>query len=157
MLIYIIRHGDAHHDSTTGRDRDRTLTTLGHEQARAVGVYLAGCRPMPGRVIGSPFVRAQETGRAACEVLGMTLETDDRLGADRGLSELVEVLGDHRDEEAVAVVSHMPTVGQAWSLLVNGVGAKEGSLRPGEVVVVRVDGDELVGGGVLIEVFRMGR
>ena len=155
MLIYIIRHGQAQGSSATGRDRDRKLTEKGHQQSRAIGVYLAGCRPMPRRVITSPLVRAQETAIAACEPMALAMQTDDRLGSDQGLSEMLAVLEDHREEDAIAIVGHMPTLGQLCTSLTEGATGSTSSLRTGEVAVIRVDGDELVGGGVLIEVFRM--
>ncbi len=155
MLVYIIRHGDAALDSTSGRDQDRVLTDLGHRQARAIGVYLAGCRPMPTQVITSPFVRAQQTAQTIDDALSVGVQTDDRLGADQGLTQMMQVLEDHRDQEAIAIVSHMPTVGRLRTILTDGPGAQASSLRTGEVVVVRIDGDELVGGGELLEVFRM--
>ncbi len=155
MLVSIVRHGDAEHHSTTGRDQDRGLTELGYQQARAIGVYLAGCRPMPTRVIASPFVRAQQTAKAACDARSLSVHTDDRLGAGRGLTEMLAVLEDHRDQEAIAIVGHMPTVGQLRTVLTDGPTAQASSLQAGEVVMIRIDGEELVGSGKLIDVFRM--
>lgn len=155
MLIYIIRHGQAHNGSHTGRDQDRTLTELGHLQAKAVGVYLKACEQQPIGVIASPFVRAQETASEICSVLGQSIITDDRLGADRRLSEMLAVLEDHRDKESIAIVSHMPTVGQLESLLTIGPVASGSSFWTGEVVTIRVEGDELIGGGEMLERYRL--
>ncbi len=155
MLVYIVRHGEAELHSTSGRDQDRMLTDLGHRQARAIGVYLAGCRPMPARVIASPFVRAQQTAQMIGDALSVDVETDGRLGADRGLTEMVQAIESHRDQEALAVVGHMPTVGRLRTLITDGPTAQGASVGTGEVAVVRIDGQELVAGGVLIEVFRM--
>lgn len=155
MLTYIIRHGQANSGSHTGRDQDRTLTEHGHQQAKAVGVYLEACAQSPTCVIASPFVRAQETASEICSVLDQTIITDDRLGADRGLTEMLAVLEDHRDKETIAIVSHMPTVGQLESLLTQGPGASGSSFWTGEVVMIRVEGDELIGDGKMIERYRL--
>ena len=155
MLIYIIRHGQAHNGSHTGRDQDRTLTERGHQQAKAVGMYLKACEQQPVCVIASPFVRAQETASDICAVLDQSIIADDRLGADRGLTEMLAVLEDHRDKEALAIVSHMPTVGQLESLLSIGPTASESSFWTGEAVTIRVDGDELIGGGEMVDRYRL--
>jgi len=155
MLISIIRHGQAHNGSHTGRDQDRTLTEHGHQQAKAVGMYLKACERLPTCVIASPFVRAQETASEICSVLDQSIITDDRLGADRGLSEMLAVLEDHRDKESIAIVSHMPTVGQLESLLTHGPGTSGSSFWTGEIVAIRVEGDELIGGGAMVERYRL--
>lgn len=157
MLIYIVRHGQAHGGSNTGLDQDRTLTQLGHEQARAVGVYLSGCDITPLCVIASHFIRAKETAGEICDVLGQEKITDNRLGADRGLTEMLAVVEDYRGKEAVAIVSHMPTVGCLRTLLTDGPTASASSLSTGEVVVVRADSDELVGNCVFVERYRLER
>lgn len=155
MLIYIIRHGEAHNGSSTGRDRDRALTDLGHLQARAGGEYLAGLDACPKMVIASPYVRAQETAGELCEVLQQAMHTDDRLSADRGLTEMLSVVEEHSDVESIAIVSHMPTVGEFVSLLADGPAAPGASLWTGQVVVIRTDGNELIGSGEVIDRYRL--
>ncbi len=155
MLVYIVRHGDAELQSKTGCDQDRILTELGHQQARAIGVYLAGCRPMPTQIITSPFVRAQQTAQTITDALSIGIETDDRLGADRGLTEMLAVLEDQHHQEAIAIISHMPTVGRLRTLLTEGPTAQASSLHTGEVAVIRIDHEELVAGGTLLEIYRL--
>ena len=155
MLIYIIRHGEAHNDSHTGLDRDRKLTELGHRQAQAAGVYLAGLGHESLMVIASPYMRAQETGSQVCGELDLALHTDDRLGADRGLTEMLAVVEEHRDQEAVAIVSHMPTVGMFASALTDGVAGTPGGLWTGQVVSVRVDRENLIGTGEVVDRYRL--
>lgn len=49
------------------RDADMPLPTLGHEQARALGKYMAGLGPVqrPTKVFSSPYLRAQDTSEDA--------------------------------------------------------------------------------------------
>lgn len=75
-----------------GRDAEVPLTTLGAEQAAAVGAWLAALAESdrPEVVITSPYLRARETWRIAAEASGLDLPapvTDDRL-VDRLLGEL---------------------------------------------------------------------
>lgn len=156
MLIYIIRHGDAHHQSSTGLDRDRTLTDKGHQQARSLGEFLAGSKLVPELVIASPYIRAQETACAIWDALARDHHTDDRLGADRGMSEMLSVVSDHQHLQSLAIVSHMPTVADFESLLKQGPAARCMPFMTGELKAVEVLGDELIGHGTLIERYRMG-
>jgi broad specificity phosphatase PhoE len=76
----------------TGRDADVALTGLGHEQAVALGGWLARLPEVrrPQIVVCSPFLRARETWRIAAAASGVTLpapSTDDRL-VDRLTGEL---------------------------------------------------------------------
>lgn len=155
MLIYIIRHGDAHHRSGTGRDRDRTLTDKGHQQARAVGEFLASCKKAPEMVIASPYTRAQETANAIWDALAQDHHTDDRLGADRGLCEMLSVASDHLHVQTLGIVSHMPTVAEFESLLIQGPASGCIPFSTGELKAVEIVGDELIGHGTLIERYRM--
>lgn len=158
MFVYIIRHGEAHNDSDSGRDRDRELTELGHRQAWAAGAYLAGLGyGVKGSllVVASPFTRAQETGIEVCNELGIELKTDDLLGADYGLTEMLSVVESHIDQQAIAIVSHMPTVGMFETMLTGGIAERAGSLLTGQVVKVRVDPDELVGSGEVVDRYRL--
>jgi phosphohistidine phosphatase len=155
MLISIIRHGQAEGGSSTGRDRDRVLTEKGHRQARAAGSYLARCCTPPTIVIGSPYARAHATAKEIAGVLGLDVQIDDRLGCEYGLSELLAVVSEYQEHDAIAIVGHMPTVGAAVSMLTQGPGGRDGALSTGEVVLLRVDGQELIGGAELADRFRM--
>ncbi len=155
MLIYIIRHGDAHHQSSTGRDRDRTLTDKGHRQAKAVGEFLASCKAAPQMVIASPYTRAQETACAIWAALAQDQHTDDRLGADRGLSEMLSVVNDHQHIETIAIVSHMPTVAEFESLLTQGPASGTTPFMTGELKAIDIVGNEFIGQGTLIDRYRL--
>jgi len=156
MLIYIIRHGDAHHQSSTGRDRDRTLTERGHQQAKAIGEFLANCESKPQQVIASPYIRAQETASAIWDALAQDHHTDDRLGADQATSEMLSVVSDHQHIETIAIVSHMPTVAEFESLLTQGPASDSTPMMTGELKAIRIDSDELIGHGALVVRYRMG-
>lgn len=140
--------------SSTGLDRDRPLTETGHQQARSVGEQLKSCALPPIRIFASPFVRAQQTAAEICSILNQPVHTDDRLGADRGLGDMLAVVEDHRihhpDEPAIAIVSHMPTVGELESLLTRGPAAGGTSFATGQLVAIHIQGDELIAGGTRI-------
>ena len=155
ILIFIIRHGQAKDSSSTGRDQDRTLTETGHQQAKSVGEQLKSCALPPTRIFASPYVRAQQTAAEICSILDQPIHTDDRLGADRALSDMLAVIEDHRtnhpDEPAIAIVSHMPTVGQLESLLTRGPAAGGTSFSTGQLVAIHIQDNELIAGGTRID------
>ena len=155
MLIYIIRHGKAQDTSESGLDRDRALRNKGHKQAQAIGTYLSEREDGPVFVLASPYLRAQETAKWIWEAMEQDEQTDDRLSAERGLSDALDVLIDLQGADSVAIVGHNPTCERLVGLLTQGLNPNPMGHRTGEVAVVRVQGSELVGQGELIERFRL--
>lgn len=79
--LYLIRHG---RPSATwgGHDDDPGLDEVGDAQARAARDWLLS-RPQaerPRLVVSSPLRRCQETAMPTAEALGVTIETDPRVG-----------------------------------------------------------------------------
>ncbi len=61
MKLYVMRHGPAEDSSATGYDEDRALTTTGRDRVRSVIELLVREAELPGCVLASPLVRAQQT------------------------------------------------------------------------------------------------
>ena len=72
-MIYLVRHGDAE-DAVDGLDAARRLTEKGERQARDAGLALKELGVGIDACLASPKVRAAETARIACEVLGVEVE-----------------------------------------------------------------------------------
>ncbi|MBL4699555.1 MAG: histidine phosphatase family protein [Phycisphaerales bacterium] len=155
MLLSIIRHGQAQAQSNTGRDRDRTLTQLGHTQAQAVGQYLSKLQSPPTHIFASPYIRAQQTALDICASLNLIPTTDNRLGADQGLTEMHALIEEHQDKHSIAIVSHMPTVGQLESLLTNGPASSGTSLWTGQVITLEIPDGELIANATVIDRYRL--
>jgi len=156
MDIYVIRHGKAEEDSSSGLDRDRVLKKKGHKQAAWLAEVLRDRDPAPRLVLCSPYARAMETAEPIWEAIGMQSQIDDRLGAERSLSDALDVLLDARGSGCVAIIGHNPTCSRLVSTLCNGLTTMPGGHRTGEMVHVRIDGDELIGAGVELERLRLG-
>jgi phosphohistidine phosphatase len=109
-VIWLLRHGDAE-DGEGKPDAERELTEKGERQSvnagralKELGVELDICRT-------SPKVRAHRTATLACQVLGVGVETDDRLaGGDFDPLELAAGRGE------VMLVGHEPDFSQAVAL-----------------------------------------
>ena len=156
MHVYVIRHGKAEQDSDSGLDRDRVLRKKGHKQAQWIAEQLLTREPRPQLVLSSPYPRAKETAEPIWAALGMQAQIDDRLGAERSLSDAIDVLHDARGSECVAIVGHNPTCARIVSALCNGLTTMPAGHRTGEAALVQVDGDELIGGGQLLARMREG-
>ena len=156
MEIYIIRHGKAEVDSNTGMDFDRVLKKKGHKQAQWLADWIAERSPKPELVLSSPYARAKETAPPIWEVLGMEAQIDDRLGAERSLSDYFDVLEDAKGSSCVALVGHNPTCARAVTSLCTGLMAMPGGHRTGELAHVRIDRHDLFSGAELVERARMG-
>jgi 2,3-bisphosphoglycerate-dependent phosphoglycerate mutase len=70
--IYLIRHCAAE-----GQEPDAPLTAVGREQAEMLADALATVGI--GRIVSSPFRRAQDSIAPLAQRLGLAVETDDRL------------------------------------------------------------------------------
>lgn len=78
-MLYLLRHGDAEHE--TSDDAARRLTPKGKRQSRAAGAALAALGAGIDTCLTSPRVRAAETARLACESLpGLEPEVAPELG-----------------------------------------------------------------------------
>lgn len=156
MHIYVIRHGKAEEHSESGLDRDRVLKGKGHKQAKWLADEIAQREVRPELVLSSPYPRARETAEPIWAALGMNAQIDDRLGAERSLSDMLDVLMDARGSSCVAIVSHNPNCARIVSTLCNGLTTMPAGHRTGELAYVIVEDQELVGNGTLIERIRMG-
>ena len=71
-LLYLVRHCQ-----TTGQAPDAPLTALGHAQAQQLAAHLAACGI--ARIVSSPYLRARQSVEPLASVIGVAVETDDRL------------------------------------------------------------------------------
>ena len=155
MDIYVIRHGKAEEDSHSGLDRDRVLKKKGHKQAQWLADLLHDREPRPSIVLSSPYARAEETANPIWSKLDLERAFDDRLGAERSLSDALDVLLDVRGSKCVAIVGHNPTCARIVSTLCNGLTTMPAGHRTGEMVHIRINSDELIGGGGLVDRLRL--
>lgn len=128
MRIYLVRHAAAVAKAEMERDEDRPLTEQGREQARALAAAFSARGIELGAVVASPLLRAHQTAAELTEGIKPTLP--DVIPCDllapgelkpRKLSNFLGEVG----VESVAVVGHMPELGQYAEWL---IGAKKGSV-----------------------------
>jgi probable phosphoglycerate mutase len=86
MKIYLARHGQSQWQVKPSENWDTPLSSLGHEQAKLMGQWLAGHEMLDHRgrleivaLCASPLIRAQETAMYAAKALNLPLITQQNL------------------------------------------------------------------------------
>lgn len=117
MKVWVLRHGEAQANARS--DAERELTGHGRSQVIASAAHLLG-KPL-GRIIASPYVRAQQTAELVRQALGFSeaIITVPWLTPESDPKKVLNQLDEYADEE-VLLVSHQPLVGVLIGLLVNG-------------------------------------
>jgi len=140
-LIYLVRHGVAVEQSPEfPNDDDRPLTSEGIERLRAQVLGMRELQVRLDRVLTSPLVRAAQTAEILAGGVGCTvpLVTVDALRPGGGYDALLAALGRLGDDRAVALVGHMPSLGEIAAKL---IGAKEPlAFKKGGTCCIETDG-----------------
>jgi phosphohistidine phosphatase len=122
VKLYIMRHGPAEDQSSSGRDYDRSLTPSGRERVRGVARLLVNEDEAPLWVVSSPLVRALQTA----EIVAASTKLSERGGSVDTRQELEpgvdcvpfvkELL--REDRKRVMLVGHEPDCSTLVGLLV---------------------------------------
>jgi len=129
-VIFFLRHGVAERGGVD--DAARRLTAEGERQAEAAGQALVALGEEVESCLTSPKVRAADTARLACEILGIEPETAAKLCGPFDSLELTAGRGN------VLLVGHEPYLSEEIGRL-TGADAK---LRKGGLAIV--DGSTLI-------------
>ena len=132
-MIWLLRHGQAADGSP---DAERPLTEEGERQSRLAGEALKALGVKLDACLSSPKVRAADTAKLACEVLGVDVQLEPKLaGGPIQAEELSAGLGDD-----VLLVGHDPDFSMAVHDLTGAqVRMKKGGLAGidrGELIVM---------------------
>jgi phosphohistidine phosphatase len=138
VQVYVVRHAEAEPGSASGSDAGRALTARGQAQAAAAA---AGLRALDGaldRILASPLRRAQETAAILARALGRPpVETVAALDGGSPPEAILAELAAVGAEQRVALVGHMPVLGELVALATTGVGASGVGLATASIA--RVD------------------
>jgi phosphohistidine phosphatase len=163
--LVLIRHAKAVGDGTP--DLVRTLAPRGHDDARAVGRWLAEQGLVPDLAVVSPALRAVQTWEIAAAGLAAAppVAIDDRIHANT-VELLLAVMRDVPDGVAtLAVVGHNPAIHAVAVVLADGRGDEraladlaEGYPTSG-IAVLDIDADwaGLDAGGASLRAFAAAR
>ncbi|MBC8121660.1 MAG: phosphohistidine phosphatase SixA [Gemmatimonadaceae bacterium] len=111
MEVYLIRHGIAEIQSTTGQDDDRALSEEGRKKTRQVAERLLKLDVQLDLLLVSPLLRARQTAQVLVQVgLAKTIEIFTPLAPGGTCAELRERLSRH-DAASAGLVGHQPGLG----------------------------------------------
>jgi phosphohistidine phosphatase len=132
--LYLLRHAHAGNAASwTGADADRPLSPRGRDQAKRLGVFLAGRGVVPDTIVSSPKLRARQTANLVADALGVGVATDDVLAEGFELDALAGLMGG-AGGTSMMLVGHDPDFSDLLATL---VGAAEMPLRKG--ALARID------------------
>ena len=133
--IWLLRHGEAEpHDARP--DPERRLTERGEEQSRAAGRALAALGVQFHLVFTSPKVRALDTARLACEILGCEPVVDDRLASGFDGEGALDLAATAGEDQRILLVGHNPDFEQVLTDL---TGARA-ELKKGGLADIHLEG-----------------
>jgi phosphohistidine phosphatase len=139
MDVYILRHGIAEDNASSGKDSDRALTEEGRSKLRQVLKLLAGAQVRVDTIVSSPYLRARQTAEIAKEVLGYEKELafSDALVPEGDPQDVWhEIRTVYKSSESILLASHQPLVGRCTGYL---LGVPELAVDFKKGAVVRID------------------
>jgi phosphohistidine phosphatase len=149
--IYLVRHGlAAERGAEFPDDDERPLTSEGIERFRQEMPGLKELNVRLDRVLTSPLVRAVQTAEILAAGIGCEapLVTVDALRPDGRYDALTAALGRLGRDRSVALVGHMPSIGEIAARL---IGAKEPlAFKKGGVCCIETETLPPVGAGQLV-------
>jgi phosphohistidine phosphatase len=131
MELYLVRHAEA---AAGTPDRARPLTSVGRDQARALGARLRDSGVLPDAIVTSPLLRARETASLLAEALGIEVTDDERLAPGASASDVTDAvrgLG-----KTVIAIGHQPDCSRIAAAL---TGEPEPSFPPGGSVTIQLE------------------
>jgi len=150
-LIYLVRHGVAADQGPEfPNDDDRPLTSEGIERMRVQTAGLKELRVGLDRVLTSPLVRAAQTAEILASGVGCRapLVAVDALRPGGRYDALMAALGRLGTDRAIALVGHMPSIGEIAARL---IGAEEPlAFKKGAVCCIETDELPPSGAGQLV-------
>ncbi|MGJ8691874.1 MAG: phosphohistidine phosphatase SixA [Thalassotalea sp.] len=111
MQLYIMRHGEAHHQGLS--DSERELTTFGISEVVDIAKIMS--EEIFDLIIVSPFVRAQQTADILVETLKLTSQVQQcdlitPVGSASQVHDYIDGLLASNPYQKILLVSHMPLV-----------------------------------------------
>ena len=138
MDLIFWRHAEAEDDAPDGDDLQRALTPRGEKQAARMAAWLDRQLTDGVKILCSPALRCEQT----VAPLGRKYKIREEIAPDTTPRAILDAAQWPRAKQAVLVVGHQPTLGQAAALLLGS--RKDVSIRKGAVWWFRSRDDGVV-------------
>src|SRR5262245_48897021 len=143
MRIYLFRHGEAlaKTDPSVSSDPQRPLIEEGIRKTRQAAEALAKLDIPFDAVYTSPWVRARQTAKIVCEVLGLNnlLQEMDELAGDRAVEDVMNALAKQTRHEDIILVGHNPLLSDLAAYLLSLSTAMQVDLKKSGICAVETD------------------
>jgi phosphohistidine phosphatase len=128
MDLILWRHAEAEDEAPDGGDLQRALTARGEKQAARMATWLDRQLPERVKILCSPALRCEQTVLP----LGRKYKIREEIAPDASPEAVLEAAQWPDARQAVLVVGHQPTLGQAAAKLL-GLEPQELTVRKGAV------------------------
>ena len=145
--LILLRHAHAGSHTTGPDDRDRVLSEVGVQEARAAGAWLRERGLLPDRVLCSPAARTRET-LAVLGDLGVVEVREEPSIYEASPGTLAALVDTQRDAERLLLVGHNPGLEQLAALMHSGQSGDYRGMPPGGIAVLRLPVDAAIEPGI---------
>jgi len=152
MKIILFRHGpaEARDPARWPEDAERPLTPRGEKRTRLAALGLRRIERSIGRLMTSPFKRADRTARILSRVLEVgTVETVAVLAPGGSAKKIIEALNSAPRVDTIVVVGHQPDLGTLAGLLLFNSNEALLSIKKAGACGIRFESAVHPGGGKL--------
>jgi phosphohistidine phosphatase len=143
MKLFLLRHGIAVDEDTSGQqsDRERSLSAKGIKRMRKAAQGIARIEDSFDRILASPYARAVQTARILAETLNLEDQVEEvqELALESSAERLIARLIDYRELDKLLVVGHQPLLGQTVSCLLTGSTGMDIEFKKGGLCCVELD------------------
>ena len=147
--LILLRHAHAGSHTTGPDDRDRVLSEVGVQEARAAGAWLREQGLLPDRVLCSPAARTRET-LAVLGDLGVVEVREEPSIYEASPGTLAALVDAQRDAECLLLVGHNPGLEQLAALMHSGQSGDYRGMPPGGIAVLRLPVDAGIEPGIAV-------
>ncbi len=145
--LILLRHAHAGSHTTGPDDRDRVLSEVGVQEARAAGAWLREQGLLPDRVLCSPAARTRET-LAVLGDLGMVEVREEPSIYEASPGTLAALVDANRDANRLLLVGHNPGLEQLAALMHSGQTGDYRGMPPAGIAVLKLPVDAAIEPGI---------
>ena len=145
--LILLRHAHAGSHTTGPDDRDRVLSEVGVQEARAAGAWLREQGLLPDRVLCSPAARTRET-LAVLGDLGVVEVREEPSIYEASPGTLAALVDANRDANRLLLVGHNPGLEQLAALMHSGQTGDYRGMPPGGIAVLSLPLDVNIEPGI---------
>ena len=145
--LILLRHAHAGSHATGPDDRDRVLSEVGVQEARAAGAWLREQGLLPDRVLCSPAARTRET-LAVLGDLGVVEVREEPSIYEASPGTLAALVDANRDANRLLLVGHNPGLEQLAALMHSGQTGDYRGMTPAGIAVLKLPVDAAIEPGI---------